>query len=247
MDKQKIEKYVKYTIAALVVGVGGFAAMFLIKSIVALIIVAVGGILLLNGAPVLAQWAAHMKINGIRRNAAVNPIPELILQRKKQQDKVNDAITQVTILGTETRQYKQDLEGFKRTDPDQAPAFETTYINMVKVYNYQVNKIKQAQNNLVEFDEVIAKSQRIWDMTQASIRAGRALKGFQQPDPMDEIRKKTALDAVSKSMHQAMEEMQMSMTLDYHAIDEIKNLSLSNESSEVLDVDFTSIKEQQHV
>lgn len=248
MDKQKLEKYLKYGIIAVLIGVGGFAAAFLIKSIVVLAVVIVGGIAMINGAPVLAQWAAHQKIKGLKANAATNPIPELILQRQKQHEKVNEAIKQVTILGTETRQFKQDLDGFKKTDPDQAPAFEETYLNMAKVYNYQVRKIKQAQDGLKEFDQIISKSQRIWDMTQASIRAGRSLKGFTQPDPMDEIRKQTALDSVSKSMHMAMEEMQMSMMLDYHSIDDLqKTPQLSGKADDILEADFVLVREKLHV
>ena len=244
MDKDKLEKILKYGLMAILLGIGGFAGLFLIKSIVALAITLVGGLVLWYGTPVLAQKLAHWQIMGFQANAAKNPVPELILKRQMDAKRIEDAVKQVTILGAETKQFGSELAGFKKTDPDQAHIFEQTYQNMIKVYNFQVATIQKVQKELVQFDAVIAKSQRIWSMTQASMKANRALKNFQQPDPMEEIRKQTALDSISKSMHLAMTEMEMAVSLNYHSIDDLEKApQLANDPSEILEANFSIVKE----
>lgn len=245
MDKDKVAKFLKLGMFALLLGIGGFAGLFLIKSIITLAITLVGGLALWYGVPVLAQKLAHWQIMGLQANAAANPVPELIAKRQKDAKRIDEVIKQVTILGTETKHYGSELAGFKRTDPEQSHLFEQTHQNMVKVYNFQVASVQKAQEGLKQFDQVIAKSQRIWDMTQASIKANRALKNFQQPDPMEEIRKQTALDSISKSMFQAMTEMELAVSLNYTSIDDLeKTPSLTNNPGEILDANFVVMKDR---
>ena len=245
MEKEKLEQILKYGIMAVLLGVGGFAGLFLIKSIFALGVTVVGGLALWYGTPVLAQKLAHWKIMGLTYNAEKNPIPELILRRQADAKRIEEVIKQVTILGTETRQFGSELAGFMKTDPDQAPLFEQTHKNMVKVYNYQVAMVQKAQEGLRQFDGVIAKSQRVWAMTQASIKANAALKNFQRPDPMEEIRKQTALDSISKSMHQTMTEMELAVSLNYNSIEDLdKAPQLNDDPSQIVEVDFSMVKEK---
>lgn len=246
MDKQKLEQYLKYGAAALAIGLGGFAALFLIKSVIALAIVVFGGLAIVNGAPVFAQWAAQMRVKGTLALSAKNPVEDLILLRQKKQEALTEAGAAITAFATETKDYGDKLEGFKARRPEKAKDFQVTYDKMSKVLAIRRNKLKQAQNELKKFDAVIEEAQDIWSMTQAAIKANQALNKFDKGDPMDEIRQKTALDSVTSSLNQVMAELETSLAMDYNSLDDA-TLAVENNPSDVIDVDPVTSKETVNV
>lgn len=117
---------------------------------------------------------------------------------------------------------------------------------MFTVLTIRRNKLKQAQNELKKFDAVIEEAQDIWAMTQAAIKANKALNKFDKGDPMDEIRQKTALDSVTSSLNQVMAELETSLAMDYNSLDDA-TLAVENNPSDVIDVDPVTSKETVNV
>lgn len=241
-----VEKYVKWGLGFLAIGIGGFAALFLIKSIVVLGVVIFGGLAIVNGAPVFAQWAAQMKIKGIKYNSAKNPVEDLQLLYIKKTEELNLSATAITEFSTEVKDFKEKLDGFKQRRPEKSTEFQSTYDKMNHVLTIRVQKLKNAKKKLGDFQQVIVEAQDIWDMTQAAIKANRAMNKFDNADPMDEIRQKTALDSVTSSLNEVMAELETSMALDYNALDNFESTpeikTLSNNPSQVIDLDFTEVK-----
>lgn len=232
MDKTKVEQYVKFGVGAAILGVAGFAALFLIKSIVALAIVTVGSIALWNFLPVFAQWSAQMKLKGIKYNSSKNPVEDLQLIYMKKHAEIESAAVAITAFATETKEYKSKLEEFAARRPEKAESFKATYNAMHKVLNIQTEKLKQSKAKLGEFEQVIIEAEDIWQMTQAALKANKAMGKFDNPDPMDEIRQRTAYDSIMSSLNQVTAELETAVALDYHTIDAAP--ALTNDSSVVL-------------
>jgi len=244
MNRDKLQKVLSIAGIGVVVIGAGLMAMTIIKGVVALTTLVVGSMALYFGIPVLAKWAAHSQIAAMIGLVNLNPIPELIDQYKKDAARIEDAKKAVEDLGVETRSYREKLAQFERTDPDKVDDFRQTLVSMVKVYNYQVAKINEAQVELRKFNTEIESAKRVWDMSKAAYRASNALKKFNAPDPMDQIMRQTALDAVSKSKHRALEAMDLSLKLDYDSIDDVKNVpQLADDPTEIIDAKFTTVKE----
>lgn len=92
----KVETYIKWGIGAVAIGLGGFAALFLIKSILALAITVFGGLIIVNGAPVFAQWASQMKIKGVKYLAMKNPVEDLQLLYVKKTEEMTAFANAIT-------------------------------------------------------------------------------------------------------------------------------------------------------
>ena len=227
----KIENFVKYGVGAILIGIGGFASLFLIKSIVTLAIVSIGSLLLWNFLPVIAQWAAQMKVKGIKYNSAKNPVEDLQLLYIKKQGEIENAATAITTFAKETKDYKDKLDGFIQRRPEKAEAFKTTYNAMSKVLSIQTLKLKESRQKLSEFESIIIEAEDIWQMTQAAMKANKAMRKFDAPDPMDEIRQRTALDSVIGSLNQVTAELETAVALDYNNFDQH---ALTNDPSPVI-------------
>jgi hypothetical protein len=221
MEKSvKVENFIKYGVGAILIGIGGFASLFLIKSIVALAVVSIGSLLLWNFLPVIAQWAAQMQVKGIKYNSAKNPVEDLQLLYIKKQKAIEDAGIAITSFAKEAKDYKDKLDGFIQRRPEKAEAFKTTYNAMKKVLDIQTLKLRESRAKLAEFEGIIIEAEDIWQMTQAAMKANKAMRKFDAPNPMDEIRQRTALDSVIGSLNQVTAELETAVALDYNSLDQ---------------------------
>jgi flagellar biosynthesis chaperone FliJ len=238
---QNVEKYLKYGLGAAAIGVGGFAALFLIKSIIALAIVGFGGLAIVNFLPVFAQWAAQMKIKAIKFNSSRNPVEDLQLLYSKKTQELTKSAEAIAQFSTEVKDYRDKLNEFKQRRPQKAVEFQDTYDKMNHVLSVRTAKLKQAKEKLGEFNQIIVEAQDIWDMTQAAMKANRAMKKFDNIDPMDEIRQKTALDSVTSSLNEVMADLETSMALDYNDMTFNSPPALTNNSSQVIDIQARTV------
>lgn len=235
---------VKYGLGAVVLGISGFAALFLIKSIVALAIVTIGSLALWNFLPVFAQWAGQMKIKGIKYNSAKNPVEDLQLIYMKKSNEIEAAAIAITSFSKETKEYKEKLDSFIQRRPERAESFTSTYNSMKKVLDIQLSKLKQSKDKLKEFEGVIIEAEDIWNMTQAALKANKAMRKFDMPDPMDEIRQRTAYDSILGSLNQVTAELETAIALDYTKLDEEK--MLTNDKSPVM-IDVVQFNQKEKV
>lgn len=245
---ENVEKYLKWGLGIAAIAAGGFAALFLIKSLLTLAIVGFGGLALINALPVFSQWAAQMKIKGIKYNSAKNPVEDLQLLYTKKTKELEVSAQAISDFSTEVKDYRDKLEGFKERRPTKAVEFQATYDKMNHVLIVRTQKLKQAKLKLEDFKAVIFEAQDIWDMTQAAMKANRAMKKFDNIDPMDEIRQKTALDSVTSSLNEVMAELETSMALDYNSIADFGSTpTLSNSPSDVIDVQGKVVKTEKTI
>jgi hypothetical protein len=85
-------------------------------------------------------------------------------------------------------------------------------------------KLKQSKEKLKEFEGVIIEAEDIWNMTQAALKANKAMRKFDMPDPMDEIRQRTAYDSILGSLNQVTAELETAIALDYTRMDDVQML-----------------------
>lgn len=242
--KVNYSNLVKYGLGAVVLGISGFAALFLIKSIVALAIVTIGSLALWNFLPVFAQFAGQMKIKGIKYNSSKNPVEDLQLIYMKKSKEIETAAIAITSFSKETKEYKEKLDSFIQRRPERADSFTSTYNSMKKVLDIQLSKLKQSKDKLKEFEGVIIEAEDIWNMTQAALKANKAMRKFDMPDPMDEIRQRTAYDSILGSLNQVTAELETAIALDYTKIDDEK--LLTNDKSPVM-IDVVQFNQKEKV
>lgn len=217
----KLETVLKYGGAAAVIGVSGFFATFIVQGLIGLGALLLGGAILLYGVPVASTWLAQMKVKGMKAVAAANPIEELQVQRIEMVKAIQTASDRIKELYSATMQFKAKVIEFEKKMPDQAEIFKEQYHTMVKVYNFQNNKIREATVKLEEFDVVIERAKSIHEMTLAANAAKKAMKGFVELDPMVEIRRQTALESIQNSMYTVIADMNMSLEITPENINEI--------------------------
>lgn len=223
MNKENFENYLKFGLGAVIIGVAGFAALFLIKSIVVLAIVSFGAIFLYNSIPVFAQWAAQMKIKGYKAIAAANPVEELQSIYMQKHKAIETASTAITAFAKETKDYKSKLDEFVARRPEKAESFRATYTAMSKVLDIQRNKLANSHAALKNFESVIIEAEDIWSMTQAAMKANKAMKNFDAPDPLTEIRQRTAYDSILSSLNEVTAELETAVHLDYNQMIQIEH------------------------
>lgn len=214
-----VEKLVKFGSGAIIIGVAGFASLFLIKSIVTLAIVTVGGIVLWNFTPLLAQWAQQMKVKGTMALSAKNPVEDLQILYQKKTDTINAAATAIAAFAKETKDFKGKLDEFISRRPEKADSFKSTYDAMKRVLDIQTNKLQESKAKMKEFEALMIEAEDIWSMTQAAIKANKAMRKFDAPNPMDELRQRTAYDSIIGSLNQVTSDLEMAVALDYSASD----------------------------
>lgn len=218
MNKQQIENLIKGVLALGVIGVAGYAAAFIITSLVQLTVAGLLALAIYNYAPIVARAMAHGRIKMLLWWIRKNPIEELLLQREEKIKKIEEAATVIASIGREAANYGDRLREYSAKRPAKAEEFAKTHRKMVYVYNRRLKALQNSRLKLMQFDEVIAEASDYWEMTQATLKANKLLRLLDQGDPMEEIRRKTALDAVSSSMNQVMAEMDVAMALDYTAV-----------------------------
>lgn len=215
MKREKVEASVKWGLGAVLFGLGLYAAGWLIVSTIQLAVVGVILLALYNYAPSVARAMATGNIKFMLWWVRENPIEELIMQRVDSERQIQKLAHSGASIKAETRNYADKVRGFVAKGFGNAEEYIETLARMHFVCNKQDEALEQAKKDLAQFDLVIEEAQGIWEMGLATEKANRLLMGFMRPDPMAQLRKRTALEAVQKKLNSSLSMLDATVRLNY--------------------------------
>ena len=215
MDKQKKMKIIKVILGVALIWIFTVIGAVVVTSMIDLVITLFIGLALYNYTPVLARAMAYGSIKMMLWWVRENPIEELMLQQTQMGNDITTASEQIAESIAEVENYKNMVDEFSKAYPNRAEEFQSRYRQHRDACDAQIEALKQAKLELEKFKGVVREAEAYYKMSQATQRINRLLAIFDNHDPMSEIRKRTALDAVSHSGNKAMAQLRVAMALKF--------------------------------
>jgi hypothetical protein len=241
LKRKKVAGIVKLVIGAVAIAILAPTIMLLVKGLVGIGIAGLVALAIVNFAPVISMKFANWKIKAIVAEAKGNPIETMISVAHARQDKLLEAKNAIANLSTQIKNFRDKLAGFKQQWPDQSDVFEKNAANMEAVLKKWQDNYRIADGALSQYWKEIDKCQAV----NAMAIEMQKLNNMAQMDSdklLEELKSKTAIDAVSENMNHAMSQLETSLLTEVpgKVITPQTASLLSNDPSQV--VDFHSIK-----
>jgi hypothetical protein len=205
--RQKYAKWVKVglgLVGAVVISPFVFLA---VKGLIGLGLALLVGAAIINLAPVVGMKFANWKLQGIKDEAAANPIETLqhvFLEKQSALGKFEDAITE---FSTKVKNLADKVETLRKQYPTEAAKFEGHLQKMSDVLEARKRKYKAVKKAMLDFAEEIKKAQVVWEVSQAAQEVTNAA-GMSTDDPYELIKAQTAVESVQNSLNQAISELE---------------------------------------
>lgn len=198
LKRQKIERWVKLGIGLVVAVLVSPFVFLAVKGIVGLALAALVGGFCLAMSPVVAMKFANWRLKGIKAEAAENPIETLQNQLVAARKDLEDSKVSLVDKDTAVLAFKDMVTNLEREYPNDSDtlAFKQSFNEAVDSQEEAWNQWNAAKRETDLFEEEIAKANKIWKVAQADAALRAKLgKGVMQ-DPMEKIKRETAIEAV---------------------------------------------------
>jgi molybdopterin converting factor small subunit len=205
--RQKIATYAKWGLALIGAVIISPFIFLAVKGLVGLALAAVVGLAFINFAPMVAMKFANWKLQGIKTEAATNPIETLenvFVQKMQALDKFEGTITE---FATKVKNLSDKVDTLRKQYPTEASKFEEHLSKMESVLNHRKRRYKEAKKALALFADEIKKAQVVWEVSQAAQLVTDAA-GLDTGDVYERIKAETAVEAVQNSLNQAIAELE---------------------------------------
>lgn len=196
----------KWAIAGLACIVVAPFVFLLVQGIIGLAIAALCGATAIAAAPVVAMKLTNWKLNGLKSEARENPIESRQNIALQARERIRQAETELSALATEVRNFADMVTDLRRSQPDDALAFEDQLRGLEKLLQARRVGLAQAHQRADEFDAATQRAARKWKVAQAAIRMQK-LSGSQQDDAMNKLLAEESLDAVQGAMNRALSDL----------------------------------------
>ncbi|MNK09862.1 hypothetical protein D3C87_278460 [compost metagenome] len=216
--QKKLAGWAKLALFALVALVVAPIVFMIIKGIVGLAICA--GLILLAtwGAPLVADQFANWKLDIIKGMASRAPIETMQNIFRERTEKIGEAIETFKEFSAEVSMFRSQVESLVRKYPDQRPKYEGIIGKMVEVLEMRRSGIARAKAALAEYGGEIEKADAVWNVSQAAMKLNKKMK-MTDNDIINEIKSKTAIDSVERSLNMAMADLDTAMLMEAPALD----------------------------
>lgn len=181
-----------------------------IKGIIGLIIAGVITLAAVNLAPWYCAKVANWRIMALKHEAAKNPIPTLeneYIARASKLDQFKDSLENFKAA---VKAFYSKLNDVKKRFPEEAQQFEDNYAKLKQLEDLRSRKYLDARQSLADFRASIDKAQIIWDLGQEAKKTSDAA-GIGDEDILADIKTKTAIDSVQRSLDTAFADLEISL------------------------------------
>lgn len=218
LKQKKLAAWVKLGLFALVALVVSPIIFMVVKGIVGLAVAA--GIIAFAtwGAPLLADQFANWKLGLMKEIASRSPIETMQNIFRDRTLKIGEALTQLNEFSSEVRNFGSQVESLVKKYPDQKEKYEGILNKMQEVLNFRTESIKNAKAALTIYGDEIAKADAVWRVSQSALRINKKMK-LTDGDILNEIKSKTAIDSVEKSLNMAMSQLDTALLMEVPALD----------------------------
>lgn len=197
---------------AVVLGLGIMGPLIMVGVKAGLALLA-GGIVALgvaNLAPVVGFRVANWKLKQIKAEAARNPVETLQLDYRKRQDALRAFKDAIQRFIAACDNFKDKVEDFKERYPAEAPKYQEKHDKMRELLKLRMKKYKKAEENLADYSLEIDKAGAIWEMAQEAAKLDAAA-GMSDDDFYAEIKVKTAIDSVQRSLNDSFAQLEVAL------------------------------------
>lgn len=202
------------------------------QGVFALGIAIVGGLAIVNFAPYVEMKFRNLGLKAVKHEAAKNPVETLQNIWIDMKNALEERAKAVKAFNTETQNYAVIAEDFKSKYPAKAPTYMKTLQKMRYVLQMQLAGLRKGKLKLDEMADQIVETEAEWNMALALARANKALSKFEQPDPIEFIKKQTALNAVQSALHDVISEIDNALALDYNTLgDDVVDVEMKTVST----------------
>lgn len=166
-------------------------------------------------APTVGAKLANWRIKQLKAEAAKNPIETMentYAQRAQALEQAKDILERA--IGA-TRTYKDEVDKFRKEQPENAAKFEEIYKNMVALVDAKKRKYKEAHTALDQFYKEIGRQRSLWKITQAAIAVNKAVDGDDAEKKfLEQLQVDTAFTSIQDSMNTAFSDLETALLED---------------------------------
>lgn len=209
---KKAPLWLKVVMVALAGLVFAPIALMVLEGVFALavaIVLAMAGIFL---GPVLAEKMANWKILGLTNEWAKNPIPTLQRQYADKVAKLAESLEALKTFIGKVRSYESQVRQYKQNFPknrEKIDLYERQYQQFFSLQQIKERKYKDAEAAIERFGQVIVEAEAEWGMAMAAKDV--ALASDFNNDPMELLKSRTALNAVTDAMNISLAELDVAL------------------------------------
>ena len=243
-NKQTLYKVAKWGIPLVACLIVAPTVFFLAKAMIGafLALAAAGaiGLVSINMAPVLAFKLSNQKVKMIVKEAETNPVETLLMQGHEKRQAAEVFKQAITTFRTETKNFADQISGFKKEYPEDAARFENQHAAMMKLLSFREERYRQVQVELDNFDKAVQRASAMWKMSMAAQKMNK-VAGMELGDPFEKIKSDAAVNSVMSNMNRAFSEMETAL-LDNKEIQQanlaapVQQQMLSNQPSQTLPI-----------
>lgn len=168
--------------------------------------IAFGAVML---APYVAMKLANVKTKAVMHEASKNPIETLLNQYAERADALKRFSRDIASFAAQIETFRTQLATFTSKYPQRAGSFQQQLQQMEALKARRKHEYDAAKEALERFRLTIDEARAVWDMSQAASQL--ADSAGMEIDVMEEIKAKTALESVQKSMGEAFGQLEMAM------------------------------------
>lgn len=214
IDLEARRKHIETWAKVLGLGVAAFLfapfAIATIQGLISLIVVSVVGLAVVNvGVPWFGVTLANWRLKALKSAAAANPIETLENQYADRQtallairDNIKQSYAVLQDLYSQIQKHNEQFPG----SPSQ---FTDKYNKLKQLVELRGNKYKQAQQNLLAFNELIEEKRSDWKIAQTMAKASQLANVGE--DFQSKLLKDTALSTVQDGLNLAFSELETSL------------------------------------
>ena len=158
---------------------------------------------------VLKNW----RLKAYKAEAMRNPVETLQNILIEKVDALARALERINNLIAARGNFRSKIDEFKREHPEmkaEITQYEKQDAQMLQLIEVRKQSYRKAKKLVDEFKDEIDCVGAVWEMSQEAIAAQRAA-GMAEGDILQEIQKKTAVDAVSRNMNLALADLETSL------------------------------------
>jgi hypothetical protein len=208
--KQRIETIAKIAGAGVIGFVVAPFVFIAIKGLIGLIIAAIISFVAIQFLPVLALKVANWRLKAIKAEASANPVETLQNDYNTQKEALNNFLQSIKDFAAQVNIFGGKLDGFAKQYPDEAPKFRENHQKMKDLLALRFKKYEESKATLAAYELEIQKVKALWEMGQAAAEMNKAA-GVDSEEFLQKISRETAIDAVQKSLHTALADLEISL------------------------------------
>lgn len=214
MNESELESKRARMTAVVKVGMLGLAGLVVspviflaVKGLVGIVLALVGGLAIVNVAPLAAYRFSSWRLREIKAEAARNPIETLQLDFGERKNALHSFKESITVFSASVSTFSDKVDGFKIRFPGDSTKFEDQLSKMKKLLEVRKRRYKEAEATLVQYDGEIDRAKAIWEMGQEAAKMNNAA-GMRDEDFLAKIKVETALDSVTTSLNTAFAQLE---------------------------------------